>query len=127
MNITVSPGDLIEFNILDLRFDNNIVSHVSWDSKSETGKNIPFTFSFFDAGNNPVNDILFAYGISDSSGKEIWSNIGTGDSYLGILANHGIVQESIFIPSDGQYQLKLILTGQNSQNFEEFFCISDRL
>ena len=121
LNINVSPGDLIEFNVLDLKFDNNIVSQVSWDSKSETGKNIPFTFSFFDAGNNHVDDILFAYSISDSSGKEIWSNIGTGESYLGILANNGIAQESIFIPSDGQYQLKLILTGQNSQNFEEFF------
>ena len=121
LNIKVSPGDLIEFNILDLKFDNNIVSHVSWDSKSKTGKNIPFTFSFFDAGNNPVNDILFAYSVTDSSGQEIWSNIGTGESYLGILANNGIAQESIFIPNDGQYQLKLILTGQNSQNFEEFF------
>ena len=121
LNIKISPGDLIEFNVLDLKFDNNIMSKVSWDSKSETGKNIPFTFSFFDAGNNPVNDILFAYSVSDSSGKEIWSNIGTGVSYLGILANSGIAQESIFIPSNGQYQLKLILTGQNSQNFEEFF------
>lgn len=121
LNIKVSPGDLIEFNVLDLKFDNNIVSQVSWDSKSETGKNIPFTFSFFDTGNNHVDDILFAYSVSDSSGKEIWSNIGTGESYLGILANNGIAQESIFIPSDGQYQLKLILTGQNSQNFEEFF------
>ncbi|MGY5147970.1 MAG: peptidase [Candidatus Nitrosopumilus sp. bin_7KS] len=120
LNIKISSGNLIEFNVLDLKFDNNIVSKVSWDSKSETGKNIPFTFSFFDSGNNPVSDILFAYSISDSSGKEIWSNIGTGESYLGILANNGMSQESIFIPSDGEYRLKLILTGQNSQNFEKF-------
>ena len=121
INIEVSPGDLIQFNVLDLKFDNNIVSKVSWDSKSETGKNIPFVFSFFDSVSNPVDDVLFAYSISDSSGKEIWSNIGTGESYIGILANNGIAQESIFIPSDGQYKMKLILTGQNSQNFEEFF------
>ena len=121
LNITVSPGDLIEFNVLDLRFDNTIESQISWDSKSKPGKNIPFTFSFFDTEHNLVNDILFAYSISDSSGKEIWSNIGTGESYLGILASNGNVQESIFIPSGGQYQLKLILTGQNSQNFKEFF------
>ena len=120
LNIKVSSGDLIEFDILDLAFDNGIKSQISWDSKSETGKSIPFTFSFFDAG-NLVNDILFAYSISDSSGKEIWSNIGTGESYIGILANNGVAEESVFIPADGEYQLKLILTGQNSQNFEEFF------
>ena len=121
LNIKVSPGDLIKFNVLDLKFDNNIMSKISWDSKSETGKNIPFTFSFFDVDDTPANGILFAYSISDSSGKEIWSNIGTDPSHIGILANNGVAQESIFIPSDGQYQLKLILTGQNSQNFEDFF------
>ncbi len=121
LNITVSPGDLIEFNTLDLKFDNDIISKISWDSKSETGKNIPFTFSFFDVGDTPADGILFAYSISDLSGKEIWSNIGTDQSHIGILANNGIAQELIFIPSDGQYQLKLILTGQNSQNFDDFF------
>jgi hypothetical protein len=121
LNIKVSSGDLIEFSVLQFEFDNNIIANVLRDSKSESGKNIPFTFSFYDTNNNLVNDILFAYSVTDSSGQEIWSNIGIGESYIGILANNGITQESIFIPSDGQYQLKLILTGQNSQNFEDFF------
>ena len=64
---------------------------------------------------------MFAYSVIDSSGQEIWSNIGNGESYLGILAKNGIAQESIFIQTNGKYQLKLILTGQDSQNFAEFF------
>ena len=120
LNIEVLPGNLIEYRILDLKFENDLSANVSWDSKLETGKNIPFTFSFYDSSNNPANEILFAYSITDSSGKEIWSNIGSSQSYLGILAKNGITKESIFIPENGKYQLKLILTGQNSQNFESF-------
>ena len=52
--------------------------------------------------------------------KKIWSNIGSGEKYLGILAPDGIYQESIFIPTDGEYEFKLILTGQYSNNFENF-------
>ena len=69
----------------------------------------------------PVTDSLFVFGITDSSGKEIWSNLGVGEKYLGILAPYGIHQESIFIPTDGEYEFKLILTGRNSNNFEKFF------
>ncbi|MDH3277211.1 MAG: peptidase [Nitrosopumilus sp.] len=121
LTVEVLPGNLIEYSFLDLTFDNNIQANVSWDSKSRTGEPISFTFSFFDADNNPAKEILFAYSITDSSGKEIWSNIGTSESHIGILAKNGVIQESIFIPTYGEYQLKLILTGQNSQNFEEFF------
>ncbi|MBT8173918.1 MAG: peptidase, partial [Nitrosopumilus sp.] len=41
--------------------------------------------------------------------------------HLGILAPHGVLQEAVLIPTSDKYQLKLILTGQNSQNFAEFF------
>ena len=69
-----------------------------------------------------MSNILFAYSITDQSGKEVWSNIGDNEMYLGILAPNGIAQESILIPIDGQYQIKLILTGQNSENFENFLA-----
>ena len=64
---------------------------------------------------------MYAYSVSDSSGKEIWSNIGNGGTYLGILVPNGIHKESIYIPSDGNYQLKIILTGLGTENYESFF------
>jgi hypothetical protein len=85
-----------------------------WDSESASGKEIPFTFSFFDQSNSHVKDMLFAYSITDEFGSEIWSNIGANEMYLGVLAPHGISQESVMIPADGDYKIKLILTGQNS-------------
>jgi len=124
MKIEVLSGEEIEFDKLDFTFENDFTANVLWDSKSKAGKEIPFTFSFFDKINKPTRDILFAYSIVDNSGEEIWSNIGTTNTYLGILAPHGIAQESIFIPNDGEYQMKLILTGQNSVNYQSFL-VSD--
>ena len=65
---------------------------------------------------------MYAHSISDSSGDEIWSNIGSSDSFLGILVPYGIHQESVQMPSDGTYQLKVIITGQDSVNFDQFLA-----
>jgi len=119
LRVEIVSGDVINLNYLDFDFENGFSANVSWNSNSEAGKKIPFTFSFFDINGNHAKEMLFAYSIIDSSGKEIWSNIGTSQTYLGILAPYGIVQEAILIPTNDQYELKLILTGQDSQNFAE--------
>jgi len=120
IKMEIISGGQTNLNQLNFVFENGFNANVSWDSKLNAGK-IPMTFFFFDKNNNPAKDILFAYSITDSSGKEVWSNLGTGKTSLGISSPHGITQESIMIPKNGQYQLKLILTGQNSKNFETFF------
>ena len=121
IKLEILPGEKINLNKLNFSFDNNFIGNISWDSKLNSGKKIPFTFSFLDENDTPATDLLFVFGITDSSGKEIWSNLGIGEKYLGILAPYGIHQESILIPTDGNYQFKLILTGKNFNNFEKFF------
>jgi len=121
IKIEILSGEQIALNELDLMFENGFVAKVSWDSKLKAGEIIPLTFSFFDVNDDFAKDILFAYSVTDSSGKEIWSNIGVSETYLGILTPHGIYQESVLIPTDGQYQLKIILTGHDSKNFEKYF------
>ncbi|MDH5658942.1 MAG: hypothetical protein OEY17_06340 [Nitrosopumilus sp.] len=126
VNVEVFSGEKTEFNQLDFAFENGFTAKILWDSKLDMGKKIPFTFSFFDANNNPTKNILFAYTIIDSSGKEIWSNVGTTETRIGILAPNGVVKENILIPTDGNFQLKLILTGQDSKDFEKFMTsVSD--
>ena len=121
IKLEISSGEKINLNELNFSFDNNFIGNISYDSKLNSGKKIPFTFSFFDENYVPVTDLLFVYGITDSFGNEIWSNLGVGEKYLGILAPYGIYQESILIPNDGEYEFKLILTGKNNNNFEKFF------
>ena len=127
INLEIISGEQIDYENLDLMFENGFSARVFWDSKLTTGKEIPLTFSFFDTNNDPAKDLLFAYSISDKSGNEISANIGTSEKYLGILTPYGIYQESVFVPNDGQYLLKIILTGDNSKNFEKFFTSQSNL
>lgn len=120
VNIEILSGAKTELHQLDFTFENGYTANVTWDSKLSSGAKIPFTFSFFDNSKNLAKNTLFAYSIADSSGKDIWSNIGSDDQFLGILASNGVVQESALISADGKYQFKLILTGQNSKNFDSF-------
>ncbi|NND86511.1 MAG: hypothetical protein HKM23_04140 [Nitrosopumilus sp.] len=127
MNIEILSGEKTEIHQLDFTFENGYTASVTWDSKSSSGAKIPFTFSFFDDSKNLAKNILFAYSVADSSGKDIWSNIGSSDEFLGILASNGIAKESVLIPNDGKYEMKLILTGQNSKNFDSFFTTKSEL
>ncbi len=120
MKIEILPGKQIVLNQLDFNFENEYFAKVTWDSKLTAGQKIPFTFRFFDSNGAPAMNILFAYSLIDSNGKEFWTNIGTGKSYIGILSTNGVTQESVLFPTEGKYQIKLILTGQGTKNFEKF-------
>jgi len=121
MQLEIIPGRQTELNHMDFTFDNGYTAKVSWNAAYGAGAKIPFSFSFYDVFGNPVSDVLFAYSMIDDSGNEFWSNIGSSQSYLGILSSSGVSQESVLIPSEGNYQIKLILTGENAENFETFF------
>jgi hypothetical protein len=121
IKVDVLSGAETQLNTLNFSFENGFATNVTWNSQLKSGQDIPFTFSFLDANNNPVDDLLFAYSITDSDGNEIWTNIGQSQTFLGIVAQNEIHRESALIPNDGNYQFTVILTGQGKTNFENFF------
>ncbi len=121
MKIEILPGGQKQLNQSVMTFENGYTAKISWDSELDVGQKIPLTFSFFDSSGKPAKNILYAYSLADSSGKEFLSDIGTNQNYVGILAQNGIHHQSVLIPSAGNYQLKLILTGEENTNFEKFF------
>ena len=121
MKIDVFSGSPTQLNTLKFSFENEYVANVTWNSQLGSGQEIPFTFSFLDANDNPIDDILFAYSITDSDGNEVWANIGQSQTFLGIIAKNGMHQESVLISNDGNYQFTVILTGHGNTNFENFF------
>jgi len=125
MKVEVFSGDEIKLNQLDFAFENGYSAKVTWNPKVNPGESKSFLFSFFDEKNNPAKNILYAYSITDSSGAEIFSKIGSGDADFGILAPYGLNHETVLIPSDERYQLKLILIGKDAKNFENFFTANE--
>ena len=125
LKIEILPGKQIQLNQLEFSFENRYSAKVTWNSEASTGHETPFQFSFFDENKMPIKNALYAYNISDSAGDEIWSNIGNGQTFLGILASDGTNEEIITMPEEGNYQLKLILAGDNSKNYEKFLSSTD--
>ena len=119
--IEILPGKKINLNKLNFNFDNGKSATVTWNSEIKINQETPFKFSFFDANETPLKNTLYAYNILDSQGEEAWSNIGNNERYLGILAQNGVNEELITISTEGNYQLKLILTGEGGKNYEGFF------
>lgn len=115
----VSSG-MSEINSAELLFENGYRAQISWNSKYVPNEKIPFTFSFYDKSGNLAKDMLYAYSVSNASGKELWSNIGNNANTIGIVAHDGVNHETFSLPSDGTYSIKLILTGQGNTNYENF-------
>ena len=120
MKVDVLSGTETQLNTLNFSFENGFAANVTWNSQLNSGQEIPFTFSFLDSNNNPIDDLLFAYSITDSDGNEIWTNIGQSQTFLGIVAQNGLYRESALISNEGNYQFTVILTGQGKTNFENF-------
>ena len=125
LKVEILPGKQIQLNQLEFSFENGHSAKATWNSEAIIGQETPFQFSFFDENKIPTKNALYAYNILDSVGNEVWSNIGNGQTFLGILASKGTNEEIITIPEEGNYQLKLILTGVNSKNYENFFSATD--
>ena len=122
VKVDILSGKETKINKLDFNFDNGKAATISYNANTSSGQDIPFTFTFYNSDGTLTKETLYAYSVSDASGNEIWSNIGSTGTYLGILVPSGIHKESIHIPSDGDYQLKIILTGLGTENYESFFA-----
>ncbi|MGH1521930.1 MAG: hypothetical protein ACRBB2_06130 [Nitrosopumilus sp.] len=125
LSVEILPGNQIQLNELNFNFENGKSAIVTWNSEMKIGEETSFKFSFFDANKIHLKNALYAYNILDSDGKEAWSNIGSNEMFLGVLAQDGVNEEQITIFSEGNYQLKLILTGDEGRNYESFFSAVD--
>ena len=120
MKFEIISSGRSDINSVNLSYENGYKAKISWDSKYGADESIPFTFSFYDNNGNPLREILYAYSISNSNGKEILSNIGENENLIGIKALNGVNYETFSVPSEGKYSIKLILTGQGISNFDKF-------
>ena len=128
MKFEIIPQGSVEKNSFDISFDNGYKAIISWESKYGVGDEIPFEFSFFDANENLVKDVIYAFGLIDPQGTQF--NLVTGDNpeeYVGIKSPEGIATHMITIPDDGLHTINLVLTGEGFANYDTYFKSSQML
>jgi len=84
---------------------------VSWDARYGAGDEIPFEIAFFDGNKNLLKDVKFAYSLIDENNNIVETNSGNDPNNPGILALEGIDIPKIYVPSQGQYRLDILVYG----------------
>jgi hypothetical protein len=86
--------------------------NISWDGNHGAGSDVPFEIAFFDENRNLINDIRYTISFIDNeSNQELARFSGDDPQNLGILATEGIDVQKLFIPSQGQYRIDILVYG----------------
>ncbi len=85
--------------------------NVSWDGRYGAGDEIPFEITFFDEDRNLIKDIKYAYSLIDENEQIVETSSGDDPNTLGIASTEGIDIPKIFVPSQGQYRLDILVYG----------------
>ena len=84
--------------------------NIAWDSSYGAGEEIPFELTFFDENRNLIRDIRYAYSLIDEN-NQVERNVGNDPQNPGIVAFEGLDIQKIFVPSQGQYRLDILVYG----------------
>ena len=84
---------------------------ISWDGQYGANQEIPFEFTFFDEERQLLKDVRYAYVVLDEFDQEITRYDGDDDANPGILSTEGIDIQRVFVPSEGQIRIDLLVYG----------------
>ena len=118
MNLKLVPLDEIsksstEFYLVDTTNFEQVPTtvNISWDGNYGANQEIPFEFTFFNEDRQLINDVRYAYVILDEFDQEIARFDGDDPNNPGILSTEGIDIQRIFVPSEGQIRIDLLVYG----------------
>nr|WP_249111065.1 peptidase [Nitrosopumilus sp. K4] len=85
--------------------------NISWDGSFGAGDEVPFEITFFDENKNLIRDIRYAVSFIDENNQELERFTGDDPQNPGIVAIEGLDVQKIFIPSQGQYRIDVLVYG----------------
>jgi len=85
--------------------------NISWDGKYGANQEIPFVFTFFNENRQLIKDVRYAYVVLDELNQEISSYDGDDPLNPGIISTEGIDVQRIFVPSQGQIRIDVLVFG----------------
>jgi hypothetical protein len=85
--------------------------NIAWDGSYGGGDDVPFELTFFDENRDLIRDIRYAIILKDENNQELTKFSGDDPQTLGIVATEGIDVQKLRIPSQGQYQIDILVYG----------------
>ena len=117
---------LVDLETLQQQTPTNV--NISWDSKYGAGDEIPFEITFFDPSRNLIKDVRYAIiSIANTnSGEVIFENVIDDESKT-ITATEGIDIQKFFVPSQGTYQMDILVFGTGIDNDQTYAGVGSAL
>ena len=102
-----------EFYLVDTKTFEQVptIVNVSWDPRYGAGDEIPFEIAFFGENKSLLKDVRYAYSLIDENNKIIETNSGSDPNNPGIIATEGIDIPKVYVPTQGQYRLDILVYG----------------
>ena len=85
--------------------------NISWDGRYGAGDEVPFEITFFDENRELIRDVKYAVSFIDENNQELERFAGDDPQNPGIVAIEGIDYQKIYIPSQGQYRIDILVFG----------------
>ena len=85
--------------------------NISWDGKYGANQDIPFEFTFFDENRDLIKDLRYAYVVLDEFDQELTRYSGDDLVNPGIVSMEGIDIQKIYVPSEGQIRVDILVYG----------------
>ena len=102
-----------EFYLVDITNYKQVPTtvNISWDGSYGAGDEVPFEITFFDENRDLIRDIRYAIILKDENNQEIIRFSGDDPLTLGIVATEGLDIQKLRIPSQGQFQIDILVYG----------------
>jgi len=85
--------------------------NIAWDGMYGANQEIPFEFTFFNENRELIKDVKYAYVVLDEFDNEIARNDGDDSVNPGISSIEGLDVQKIFVPSEGQIRVDILVYG----------------
>ena len=85
--------------------------NISWDGKYGANQDIPFEFTFFDENRDLIKDLRYSYVVLDEFDQELARYDGDDLVNPGIVSMEGIDIQEIYVPSQGQIRVDILVYG----------------
>ena len=85
--------------------------NISWDGKYGANQDIPFEFTFFDENRDLIKDLRYSYVVLDEFDQELARYDGDDLVNPGIVSMEGIDIQEIYVPSEGQIRVDILVYG----------------
>ena len=85
--------------------------NISWDGKYGANQDIPFEFTFFDENRDLIKDLRYSYVVLDEFDQELARYDGDDLVNPGIVSMEGIDIQKIYVPSEGQIRVDILVYG----------------